>query len=83
MPKERVKKDYLTEILTGYLLEEGKARDRKQDGKKAVLDLCKNVVYDVETGRTDFVGDLVSKYVAIRHRTTTCIHTYITHNTYI
>jgi hypothetical protein len=75
MPKEQVKKDYLTEILTGYLLEEGKARDRKQNGKKAVLDLCKNVVYDMETGRTDFVGDLVSKHVAIRHRTTTCIHT--------
>lgn len=71
MPKERVKKDYLTEILTGYLLEEGKARDRKQDGKKAVLDLCKNVVYDVETGRTDFVGDLVSNDY---------MHTYI-HNT--
>jgi hypothetical protein len=35
----------------------------------------------LETGRTDFVGDWVSKNVALSHRTTTYIHTYT--STYI
>jgi hypothetical protein len=52
-------------------LEEGKEGDQKQDGKKAYLELWQNVVYETETGRTDFIGDWVSKDVAIRHRTTT------------
>jgi hypothetical protein len=38
-------------------LEEGKEGDQKEDGKKAYLELWKNVVYEMETGRTDFVGD--------------------------
>jgi hypothetical protein len=41
---------------------------QKQDGKKAYSELRKNVVSEMETGRTDFVRDWVSKDV--RHRTT-------------
>jgi hypothetical protein len=44
--------------------------DQKQDGKNAYSELRKNVVSDMESGRTDFVGDWVSKDLAIRHRTT-------------
>jgi hypothetical protein len=32
------------------------------------------VVCEMETGRTEFVGDWVSKYVAIRHRKITYTH---------
>jgi hypothetical protein len=31
------------------------------------------MVYEMETGRTDFTGDWVSEDVAIRHRMTACI----------
>jgi hypothetical protein len=40
----------------------------KQDGMKTYLELWKNV-YEMESGRTDFVEDWMSKDVAIRHRT--------------
>jgi hypothetical protein len=59
-------------------MEEGKEGDEKQDGKKTYSELWKNVVYKMETGRTDFVGDWVSKDVAKRHRTTTDIHKLLT-----
>jgi hypothetical protein len=52
--------------------------DRKQDGKKVYLELWKNVVYEIGTGRTDLFGDWVSEDVAIRHRTTEYIHTKVT-----
>jgi hypothetical protein len=42
-----------------------------------VLRAMKIVVSEMETGRTDFVGDWVSKDVTIRHRTTTCLYIYI------
>jgi hypothetical protein len=67
MDEERL----LQKIYIWYLLEEGKEGDQKQDGKKAYSERCNNVVYEMETGRTDFFGDWVSKNVAIRHRTTT------------
>jgi hypothetical protein len=51
--------------------------DQKQDGKKAYSDRWKNVVYEKEAGRTDFVGDWVSKDIAIRHQTTTMHTMYI------
>jgi hypothetical protein len=44
------------------------------DGCKAYSELRKNVFSAMETGRTELVGDWVSKDVAIRHRTTTYIH---------
>jgi hypothetical protein len=43
---------------------------------KAYSERWKNEVYEMETGRRDFVGDWVSKDVAIRHRMTTYIHTH-------
>jgi hypothetical protein len=55
-------------------LEEGKDGDQKQDGKKAYSERWKNVVCEMETGRTEFVGDWMLKDVAICHRTT-YIHT--------
>jgi hypothetical protein len=48
-------------------------RYQKQDGKKTYSEQWKRVVYQMETGRTDFFADRVSKDVAIRHRTTTYI----------
>jgi hypothetical protein len=50
--------------------------DQIQDGKKAYLELWKNVVYKMETAMTDFVGDWVSKDVTMRH-ITTYIHIFI------
>jgi hypothetical protein len=64
-----MKKYYLKHC--GYLLEEGKGGDQKQDGKKVYSELGKNVVYKMETRKADFGGDWVSKKVAICHRTTT------------
>jgi hypothetical protein len=61
--------------ILNCLLEEGKV-NQKQDGKKAYSERWKNMVYEVETGRTDFFGVWVSKDVILR-RTTTYIHTYI------
>jgi hypothetical protein len=72
-----MKEDYLKRFQIGHLLEEGKEGDQKQDGKKAYLEVWKNVVSEMEAWRTDFVGDWVSKDVAIRHGTTTYIHTHM------
>jgi hypothetical protein len=41
-----------------------------QDGKKAYSERWKNVVYEMETGKTELLEDWVSKDAAIRHRTT-------------
>jgi hypothetical protein len=62
-------------------VEGGKKGDRKQDGMKAYSERWKDVIYKMETGRTDFVGDWVSKDVAIRHRMTIYIHTHIGRHT--
>jgi hypothetical protein len=59
----------------------GLGRKWKTKNKKAYTQRWKNVAYDMGIGRTELVGDWVSKDVAIRHRTTACIHTYI--HTYI
>jgi hypothetical protein len=48
----------------------------KQDGKKADLELWKNVGYEMENGRADFIGNWLSKDDT-NHRMTTYIHTYI------
>jgi hypothetical protein len=37
----------------------------------------KNVICEMDAGRTDCIGDWVSKDVATRDRATTYIHTYI------
>jgi hypothetical protein len=73
MDGERLPQRILNRTPTGRK----KEGDQKQDGKKAYSELWNNVVYEMETGRTDFFGDWVSKDVAIRCRTTTYIHTYI------
>jgi hypothetical protein len=52
-------------------------RDQNQDGQKAYSERWKYVVYRMETRTTDFVGDRVSKKVAVRCRTTIYKHTYI------
>jgi hypothetical protein len=64
----------LPQILIGYLLEEGKEGDQKQDGKKVYLELWKKVIYEEETGRKDFVGHRMSKDISMCHRITTYIH---------
>jgi hypothetical protein len=89
VPKDWMKKAYIKKWCIGWLLE-GKEADQKQDGKKAYSERWKNVVYEMETGGTDFVADSVPKDVAIRHRTTTyvrkyihtCMHTYIRTHTH-
>jgi hypothetical protein len=58
MDKERLPQTILNWIPTG----------RRKMGKKTCLELWNNVVYEMETGRTDFVGDWVSKDVATRHK---------------
>jgi hypothetical protein len=57
-------------ILNWVPSEEGKEGDQKQAGKKVYSELRKNVVYEMETGRADFVGDWVLKDVAVCHRMT-------------
>jgi hypothetical protein len=46
------KKNYIL-----YLMEEGKAGDQKQHGKKTYSEQWKNVVYEIEPGRTVFFGN--------------------------
>jgi hypothetical protein len=46
-------------------------RETRNKMKKAYSERWHNVVYEMETRRSDFVGDRVSKDVATRHRTTT------------
>jgi hypothetical protein len=74
---QRIDEDRLPKKI--HLIPTGKSkRGRpKTRRKKAYSELWKNVVSKMDTGRTDFVGDWVSKYVAIRHRTNTYIHTHI------
>jgi hypothetical protein len=69
MNEEKLSQQILNWIPTGRR----KKGDQKQDGRKAYLEPWKNVVYEKETNRTNFVGILVSKDVAIRHRMTTYI----------
>jgi hypothetical protein len=57
--------------------EKEKEENQKQDEQKAYSERWKNVVYEMQTGRTDFVGGWMSKDVAVRHRTTTYIRTYM------
>jgi hypothetical protein len=56
-------------------LEEGKERDQKR-WKKVYSQRCKNVVYEMWTVTRDFVGDLLSKDVAMRTYIHTCMHAY-------
>jgi hypothetical protein len=65
---------YVKEIKFDTYWKKENRGDRKQHGTKGYSELWKNVVYEMETGRRDFVG-WVSKDVAIRRTTTTRIHT--------
>jgi hypothetical protein len=67
MVEERLPQKILNWTPTGS----GKQGDQKHDGKMAYSDLWTKVVYEIET---EFVGDWVSKDVAIRHRKITYIH---------
>jgi hypothetical protein len=63
--------------------EEGKDGDQEQDGKTAYTEQWKNVVCEMETQRTDFVGDCVPKdvieqmHACMHSHIHTCMHTYI------
>jgi hypothetical protein len=73
MDEERLPQQILNWIPTGR-----RKRERpKNDGNKAYSELWKDVVYEMETGMTDFIGDWELNDVVICHRTIACIHTYI------
>jgi hypothetical protein len=53
MDYKRLPKEILNRLSTGRK----KRGDEKQDGKKAYSELWKNVVYELETEKTDLGGD--------------------------
>jgi hypothetical protein len=55
MNEERLPHEILNWIPIGK-----RKRDQKQDGKKAYSELWKNVICEMDNGRTDFIGDWVS-----------------------
>jgi hypothetical protein len=53
MSKEWMKKNYLNKFLINWMPTGRRKRGRpKKDGKKAYLELCKNMVYGKETVKT-------------------------------